>query len=762
MRLKPQKRGNAEMNKNRLLLLAALLMLFVPAFFAQDDNRIAATWQVQRYDITGTLPQSDADRNLTAKARLEVRNVSSRPASSLTLRISPSAEITAVSVNGSNVDFTKAEEKIATGSLQRFAIRMPAVQPGGTVSAVVDYKLNVKENSGLSAISPAGSQFLPLSFWYPTPNSWFFARGADYAPFKVHITAPGLTVLSSGSENAGLFDSKSGGQPFFVTGNWDVINSNGVAVHAPKGSGADVQKRSAELAELASQARTFMSNLLGTAPDAPLRLVSVKRGGGFAGGGTILLDDGVFRRSKIDSQAAMTIADSVAKMWIGNSVSITGDGSGVIREGLTKYLATQFLESVYGKEIADIERMRQRIAYASVSRRDSPLTVVSPLDDYYYAEVPNKGSMVWRLLGRKVGSDAFFAALRAAMQDGTVSLADVRSRFASEKEFLDYMLDQVTDTNLQAGLPQVAGGETKVALRNTGSVDVTIDVAARMANGQVMSAPATVRARSFGEVIFKTANKVSRVEIDSEKLYPQTDYSDDVAPREFTDSDLLVAVKRYFDKQDFTNAEKSARVVLSENPRFDDVRTLLARSLLALGRNADAEKEFRAVLEEKLPSSRSLAWANVGLGEIALKAGQTAQTVQFAKAAIDADAEYGASLAARALRNKTNASSSVEDGIKAFFTQFDRAAASNRKNDLEALVMPGEVGKFASGIAGQTVEWNTRVLHADQFDANNALVEASMSIRLLNRETETGTAVYRLTRAGSGWKLSAVDIFEVR
>lgn len=762
MNPKPHKRGNAEMNKNRLLLLAALMLAFVPALFAQDDNRISATWQVQRYDITGTLPQSDSDRNLTAKARLEVKNVSSRPASSLTLRISPSAEIISVSVNGSNVDFTKAEEKIASGSLQRFAIRMPAVQPGGTVTAVVDYKLNVKENSGLSAISPAGSQFLPLSFWYPTPNSWFFARGADYAPFRIQITAPGLTVLSSGSENAGSFDSRSGGQPFFVAGNWDVINTHGMTVHSPKGSGADEQKRATELADLAAQARTFMSNMLGPAPDAPLRLVSVKRGGGFASGGTVLVDDGVFRRSKIDSQTAMTIADSVAKKWLGGSVGITGDGSGVIREGLTKYLATQFLESVYGKEIADIERMRHRVAYAAVSRRDAPLSMVSPLDDYYYAVVTNKGAMVWRLLAKKVGTDAFTAALRSAMQDGTISLGELRSGFASEKEFLDHVFDEVTDTNLQAGLPQVAGSETKVALRNTGSVDATVEISAKMANGQVMTAPATVRAKSFGEVIFKTTNKINRVEIDADKLYPQTDYSDDVAPREFTDSDLLLAVKRYFDKQDYANAEKSARTVLSEIPRFDDVRVLLARSLLAQGKSAGAEKEFRAVLEEKLPSSRSIAWANVGLGEIALKAGQAAQAVQFAKLAIEADAEYGSSLAARTLRNKANTSSAVDDGIKAFFAQFDRAAVSNRKADLETLVVPGEVGKFAAGIAGQTQEWTTRVLHADQLDANTVLVETGMSIRLLNRETEAGMAVYRLARTGNGWKLAAVDIFEVR
>jgi tetratricopeptide (TPR) repeat protein len=283
-----------------------------------------------------------------------------------------------------------------------------------------------------------------------------------------------------------------------------------------------------------------------------------------------------------------------------------------------------------------------------------------------------------------------------------------------------------------------------------------------MANGERMSAPATIRAASFGEIAFKTANKISRVEIDPEKFYPQTDYSDDVAPRESTENDLLLDVKRPFDKQEFANAEKVARVVLRDQPRFDDVRVLLGRSLLAQGKNSEAEREFRSVLDEKLPSPRSLAWANVGLADIASKSGQSAQAAKFAADAISADAEYGASLAARAIRNKLNSPRASDESVKAFFTSFDRAAVSNRKAELDAMAIAGEVSKFVSGISGQTVEWKTNLLHVDPIDANNVWAEASLSIKLLNRDVETGTAVYRLTRSGGGWKLNSVDIFEVR
>jgi len=630
------------------------------------------------------------------------------------------------------------------------------------LTVVVDYKIAVKENSGLNSISPVSSQFLPLSFWYPTPNSWYFARGADYAPVRMQVNAAGQTVVASGTETSGVFDQKFGGQPFFLTGNWESANALGVSVLLPKGLGADAQKVAVEVANLAADCRTFVAALLGPAPEVPLRIVGVRRSGGFASGGTMLIDEGVFRRGRLDSQTAMIIADSIVKIWLGGSVNIVGDGGGVIREGLTKHIATQFLESKFGKDIADLERQRQRIAYASVARRDSPLTMVSSLDDYYYPEVANKGAMAWLILARKMGNEEFYKAVRSATKDGSVSLAELRAEYPTDKGLLDYLFDQVTETNLLAGLPQIVGTDSRVALRNDGPIDVTVNVGAMMANGERLAAPTTIRANSYGEITFKASSKISRVEIDPEKFYPQTDYSDDVAPRESTDSDLLLAVKRAFDKQEFANAEKTARAVLRDQARFDDVRVLLARSLLAQGKNGEAEKEFRAVLDEKLPSPRSLAWADVGLADIASKNGQGQQAAKFAADAISADAEYGASLAARAIRNRAGPGSASDEGVKAFFTAFDRAAVSNRKAELDAMAVPGEVSKFVNGISGQSVEWKTNVLHVDAIDANNVWVEASLSIRLLNRDVENGTAVYRLTRLGSGWKLNSVDIFEVR
>lgn len=752
------------MKKFSIISFAFLVFTVAFSVVAQDESRASKTWEVQKYDINATLPQAETDRNLAVKAVLNVRNVSSRAASTLTLRISPNAQIAAVKVNDAAADFTKGEEKIgSSGTLQRIVVRVPATAPNTNLNVAVDYKLNVKENSGLNALSPIGSQFLPLSFWYPTPNSWYFARGGDFASFRVAVaSANNRTIVSSGASGKDAFEQKLNGQPFFVAGDWDTVNANNVSVLVPKGAGAEEQKRAAELAVLAANAKTFTAKVLGAAPDVPLRLVAIDRGAGFSGGGTIFVDDSVFSRRKIDSFTAMTVAESIAKMWLGNAVLTNGDAYGVIREGLPRFIATQFLEAEYGKDIADVERMRQRIAYAAVSQRDAPLSNVSPLDDYYYTEVTNKGAMIWRLLANKIGQDEFFSVLRAQMNDGNLTLAEMRSAFASQKEILDYAFDQVTDMNLLVGTPQPNGSETKLALRNTGSIDATINITAITASGEKLMTQATIPAKSFGEANFKTANKIVRAEIDAEKLYPQTEYLDDIAPREFDTGDLLLAIKRAFDKQDFAAAEKNARIILQIFPRFDDARTLYARALLAQGKTAEAEKEFRAIIDEKLPTARSMAWAIEGLGETALKSGQNAQAAKYFDEAVKSDGEYGATLAARAGRNKANVPAPVEETIKNFFAQFDKAAVSGRKTDLDALTIPGEMLKFSGGISGQAQKWESRILQIDKKDAYNALVEVGLNIKILNRDAESGSAVFRLSKVNGNWKLSGVEMFEVR
>ena len=74
----------------------------------------------------------------------------------------------------------------------------------------------------------------------------------------------------------------------------------------------------------------------------------------------------------------------------------------------------------------------------------------------------------------------------------------------------------------------------------------------------------------------------------------------------------------------------------------------------------------------------------------------------------------------------------------------------------------GEVAKFAGGVSGSTEQWQTQIKQVDRLDPNTVLVETEMTVKLLNKNVGTGMAVYRLAKTAAGWKLTAVDMFEVQ
>lgn len=748
------------------LRFAAILLLIVltrAGLFAQGaDARISATWQVQRYDLAVSLPSDANSRTVDVAASIEVRNVSGRPANSLTLRISPLAEIVSSRLNGSTAEPSRSEEKLGGGiSIQRLAYRLPSVGPGEKVAAEISYRLTIRENSGLSAVSPAGTHFLPLSFWYPTPNSWYFPRGADRAPFSLRIAGSQMAVSAGGLKD-GKFELAAFGEPFFLTGSWEQTSIGKVSMFIPQGIDANGKARASELAKLYEDAVAFYGSRLGRAPDVPLRIISSRRGGGFSSGGSLIIDEAVFRRPKLDSLTVLNVAEAAARLWLGGSTRVDGDGFGVITEGLPRFLADQFIEERFGRAAADAERLRQRTSYGAISRRAPAITAISPLMDVYYPVVANKGAMIWRIIFARIGDKQFFETIRKAISDGHTDLSELRLGLPVERELLEYFFDKQTDVNLLAGLPRVEGGKTRIALRNTGSIPVEVEVRADLEGGKSLSTRVALRPASFGEAAFDTAAKVVRAEIDAEKVYPQTDYSDDVAPRETTENDPIIAAKRPFDRQEFVEAERVAQTLLRNMDYVDDLRIILARSMLAQNKADAARREFQSVLDAVLPSPRSMAWALVGLADIAQRSGDAGKAVEYSTSAIVSDLDYGAGLAARAIRNKLASGGEADAAVRSFFADFDKAASANRKSELEGLALPGEVTRFINGIAGSTEVWRTTVRRVDRLDANSLFVETELNVRLLGRSDESGMAVYRLIRLGDAWRLANVEVFEVR
>ena len=710
----------------RVLLLIVCSLPFTVAR-AQQPADGAPAWQVLQYDINVNAGgAAGAERMLVARAVLTVRNVGTGAGRTLTVRIGPDAKIESASVGSDTARLTLGKD--ARTKLQTAQLALPAnIPPGGTLTAGFDYRIPVAENSGVASVSSEGLQFLPLSNWYPTPNTPLAPRGADYAP--MHLTVSGLANgdagISTGKATSGGFVQTLNAQPFFITGKWDAVegtgDAKGYSAMLRQGASADERRSAESLLSLAAAARAFYATLLGPAPDAPVRLVGVRRGAGFDAAGTLLLDHAAFRRQKLDSAPALLISDSVARLWGGGTVSIEGDGAGVVRDGLSRFLALLFIEKQFGKPVADAEWMKMALLYAPIAARDAPLSKLTPAFETFYNSATNKGALAWRILMNAVGREAFAGALRAEHAVGgakPVTLASLRAPLAEAggdraSLLMSSLLDLPTDTDLLVGLPQQRAGAWVSTLRNTGSCDVEVSVRAVTDRGEAVNATARVPAKDFGEVRFNTTAKIVRVEVDPEKFYPQIDYANDVVPQAPGPVEAIEQARVQL-AQAPAKAETLAREILVRTPASEDARIVLARSLLEQGKLDEADREFRTAQDSPLPSPATLAWANIGLGEIALKRARPADSVNFFHAAVKADAEYPSTFAARTARIRAEAAASapaVDEQIKTAVANLDAAIRTGHKAEIEALLAPGELSGFSRGIISTQPEiWQTRVV----------------------------------------------------
>ncbi|HZT60593.1 MAG TPA: tetratricopeptide repeat protein, partial [Pyrinomonadaceae bacterium] len=557
---------------------------------------------------------------------------------------------------------------------------------------------------------------------------------------------------------------------------WETVegagDARGVSALLHQSPSAEERREAEALISFAASARAFYASLLGAAPDSPVRLVSVRRGAGFDTAGTLLLNNAVFRRQKIDAETAMQIAEAVARLWVGGSVGIEGEGAGVLREGLPRFLATLFVEKQFGKSAADAEWTRMSLLYAPTAERDAPLSKLTPAYESYFNSSANKGALVWRLLMSVAGRDAFLGVLRGQFAAGArpATLAGVRARLAETggdrmSVLMSSLFDQPTDTDLLVGLPVLRGGAWVSNLRNEGSFDVDVTVAATTDSGERLTATAHVPAKDFGEAQFRTASKIVRVEVDPEKLYPQTNYANDVVPFGPGAVEAVEKARVQLGQQP-AQAEALAREVLARTPSSEDARVVLARALLEENRLDDAGREFRAALDSPLPEASTLAWADIGLGEIAMQRNRPADAAKLFDAAVKTEGDYATALAARADRIKAEAASgappAVDEQVKAAVAALDAAVLTKPKADIDALVVPGELPNFSKGIIGTRPEvWQTRVVRTDQLSPDRISADVTLTARVLGRD-QSGPAVFVFARTPAGWKLSEIPIFEVR
>jgi hypothetical protein len=151
-------------------------------------------WQVTSFDIAANVQQNE--RLLNVVATINATNVGG-PGRTLTVRINSKASVKSVTVSGGATNFRPGQSRAEICSASRSRCRR-SVAPNAPCHAAVTYTLAVESNTGLTAISPIATQFLPLAFWYPMPNTPYSVRGADAAPFRLTVNIP--NAISSGVE----------------------------------------------------------------------------------------------------------------------------------------------------------------------------------------------------------------------------------------------------------------------------------------------------------------------------------------------------------------------------------------------------------------------------------------------------------------------------------------------------------------------------------------------------------------------------------
>src|SRR5258708_4050774 len=168
--------------------------------------------------------------------------------------------------------------------------------------------------------------------------------------------------------------------------------------------------------------------------------------------------------------------------------------------------------------------------------------------------------------------------------------------------------------------------------------------------------------------------------------------------------------------------------------RSQEASIIVARVLLAETKTDEAEREFRRLADDSLPLPAALAWSSIGLGEIALRRGQTADALRDFDDAVRADAEYASTLAARAarIRAESAAPPAIDESAKTFINQLDAAIRTGRQADIGPMIMPGELKRFAQQIVGTQPEaWQTRVLRSEQLDANHLALDVTLNTKQL-------------------------------
>jgi tetratricopeptide (TPR) repeat protein len=538
--------------------------------------------------------------------------------------------------------------------------------------------------------------------------------------------------------------------------------------------------------------------------------------------GAVTIDENIFRRDAVDLGTIELLSGAAARAWVEGQVLLRGRGAGMLRDALPVYLVAQYLGDRFGLPQRDAAFERFRRAYAAVARNDAPLLMQSQLDRNYATSVYNKGALVWRMIEKTFGVLAFEKALRSSLSRSRVDALSLAgwlapqqtqqgqgqgqqrrgapqphplcqfSRCANFKENLvsagadrklvnelfNNWIETATLPDFAIGQPQNTANGLESTVANFGSFDdanrsgatvssgdFTVDVVATNDKGEKISKTVTVKAGEYGSISFPAGADIKTVEVDPDKIYLQSDYSNDVFPRRPSQSEAFGQANLAFSKNDFATAEAKAREGLVATSNAPTLQALLGRALLAQKKNDEAAKVFDDALKAEPLPIQAYGLAHFGLAELAMQQNKFDAAAKHFRFAAAADLDAATTIAARdgALKAERGANAvKIPDDIRAFLQKFDAAVLQGSATAVNTFVELSNLRKFAQSlVVRKPSTWVTEALRAEEWDASRTAVDVTLKIKIEGKDY-SGRAVYIVSRTGGKLLLSEVPTFDVK
>ncbi len=755
-------------------------VLLVILLFANNAN--AQDYDIQRFDVNVQLQPNTNSAQIQAKLTVINNTTQGRSGPFINFKLNKRAKVTSAQIDTTTVEARqKPDERLI--ELNNISLDFPkALAPGATATISLNYSLEIKESSSIGAIVPSGTVLLPESFWLPLVHTPFaLTYGVDVAPINLQVNSsenerPQSDGLRRLSGNIVTFEQNLLSQGILLSGNYDEpfeVKGRDTTVEFlyPRALSGNARKQAETLTKEIEQILDFYNQLLGITPPKQLRVISSTQVASYVTGTTLIIGEDFFRRDAIDLETIEFLARGLLKSKIGGEVTPRGRGWTILQDALPVYLAGLYFEKRFGA-IGGQEFFARRVrAYAPIAntKSDGALLGISPIDNSYTTSMLNKAPLMLRILEQQLGKDKILLLIKELVNSKTRQMRfdDLRKAAITANKDLDLFFDQwfekIVDPDFIIGVPVATDGSWVCALRNLGTGNVQVKVLAITEKGQKLYQTVLLPSQGRGEAIFKTAEKITSVEVDPDKFYPQTSYDNDSRPIVTSPFTLFKDANILFNKRSYPEAEAKIREALQREPNNIVLRTLLARTLLGANKSSEAKTEIDTILASGVLPIYSITWVNYLLGEMALNQKKPKEATEYFRRAITVSKDNSF------IRNKlidteqaANQSPVSEESVKSFMVQLDKAIKDSTPQALESVILRANLNKFVRGLIGNKPEsWSTEVLRIETISANKVAVDVIVTAVDISKREQSGEALYILQRNNNSWILSSVEFFNI-